>query len=389
MNTLAEMKKYEKEMVDIRRDLHRHPEVGFELYRTHDLVRNRLEEYGCFALTDVAKTGIIATYDSGRPGRTIAVRADMDALPMDDELEAEYCSKYPGAAHKCGHDAHTAMLLGAAHYIADHKDEFDGTIKLVFQPSEERNPTSGAVEILKSGELSDVDMMFGQHVEPMYPAGTAAIRYGGLYAGATAFDLTIIGKGGHGASPHLANDPIMTAAQIINDTQTILTRRTDPAEGAVLTFGSIHSGNAENVIPGEAHLKGTTRAMNRDVLMNNYKAFNKMVDSICGLNGCTYNMDHEVVMPVLMNDDAATAILEMAAVGILGRDNVVVRNCADISGEDFAYYSEQIPCSFLMLGCSNDRCRECLHHPAFDIDESILPFGASILLSAARNAAAR
>lgn len=386
---ISKMKLYENEMVETRRDLHMHPEIGFALHRTRDMVLNRLNAYGCFDIHEVAETGLVAVFNSGRKGRTIAIRADMDALPMDDMIDKPYRSVYMGAAHKCGHDAHTAMLLGAAHYIADNQDEFSGVIKLVFQPSEEQNPSSGAVEVLKSGVLDDVDMMFGQHVEPMYPAGQVAVRYGGIYAGATMFDLTIKGVSGHGATPQLTRDPILTAAQIINDTQMIITRRTDPTEPAVITVGSVHSGNAPNVIPAEAHIKGTTRAMDRQVFERNRELFDRTVRDICDMNECSYELSHEVVMPVLNNDHDATAILEEAAVRMLGRDDVIVRHFADASGEDFAFYSEKIPCSFMMLGCSNDVCHEGLHSPMFDLDESVMPIGAAILLAAAGEAARR
>lgn len=385
MVTVEKMKKYEAEMIEFRRDLHMHPEIGFDLSRTSGRVEERLRSYGVFELiTGIAETGIVAVFDSGRPGKTVALRADMDALPMDDEIEAPYKSQVPGAAHTCGHDAHTAMLLGAAHYIAEHQDEFNGRIKLLFQPSEESNPSPGAPEVIKTGILDDCEGIFGLHVDTAYQCGQVGIRYGALYAGSTAFSITVKGHGGHGAYPHLTNDPVLTAAQIICDAQSIVSRNTDPMGSAVVTFGSINSGYAANVIPEKAVLTGTTRALDQQVLLKNKAQLNQIAEYICSMNGCTCETEHEITTPVLFNDKRLTSVTEEEAVRLIGREQVIVQDHAEMGGEDFAYYCAVAPCSFFILGVSNETCNNYCHHPKFDIDENALVIGASLLAAAAQ-----
>ena len=388
MITLERMRPYEQEMIEFRRDLHMHPEIGFALERTAGKVREVLESYGCFEIiSGIARTGIVAVFHSGRPGKVVAIRADMDALPMEDELEAPYRSAVKGAAHTCGHDAHTAMLLGVAHYISEYQEEFCGTIKLLFQPSEESNPSPGAPEVIASGILDDCSAILGLHVDTAYRCGQVGIKYGSLYAGSTAFRLQIDGLGGHGAYPHLTKDPVVTAAQIINQAQTIVSRNTDPMLASVVTFGSINSGNAANVIPDRAVLTGTIRALDQKLLLSNMERLNQIFDYACRMNGCCYNLEHNITTPVLRNDEALSALTEKEAVRLLGREHVIVQEHAEMGGEDFAYYCDVAPCSFFILGVSNDTVNNYCHHPKFDIDENALMIGASLLAAAAQKAA--
>lgn len=388
MVTLEKMKPYEEEMIAFRRDLHMHPEIGFDLERTAGKVREALEHYGCFEIvTGIARTGIVAIFRSERPGKTVAIRADMDALPMDDGLKAPYRSTVKGAAHTCGHDAHTAMLLGAAHYIADHQEEFCGTIKLLFQPSEESNPSPGAPEVIASGILDDCGAIFGLHVDTAYRCGQVGIKYGSLYAGSTAFRLQIDGLGGHGAYPHLTKDPVVAAAQVINQAQTIVSRNTDPMLSSVVTFGSINSGNAPNVIPDQAVLTGTIRALDQNLLLSNMDRLNRIFEYTCKMHECSYSLEHKITTPVLYNDRELSRLTEAEAVRILGRENVIVQEYAEMGGEDFAYYCDVAPCSFFILGVSNDRINNYCHHPKFDIDEKALIIGSSLLIAEARKAA--
>lgn len=388
MVTLETMKPYEQEMIEFRRDLHMHPEIGFELARTAAKVEETLKGYDCFeVITGIARTGIVAVFRSGRQGKTVAVRADMDALPMNDELEAPYRSTVKGAAHTCGHDAHTAILIGVAHYIFDHQEEFCGTIKLLFQPSEESNPSPGAPEVVASGILNDCDAIFGLHVDTAYRCGQVGIKYGSLYAGSTAFRLQIDGLGGHGAYPHLAKDPIVSAAQIINQAQTIVSRNTDPMLASVVTFGSVNSGNAPNVIPDKAVLTGTLRALDQKLLLSNIEKLNQIFDYVCKMNGCSYSLEHNITTPVLYNDKKLSALTENEAVRILGREHVIVQENAEMGGEDFAYYCDVAPCSFFILGVANDTVNNYCHHPKFDIDENALIIGAGLLAAAAQKTA--
>ncbi|MDD4320990.1 MAG: M20 family metallopeptidase [Acidaminococcaceae bacterium] len=383
MSILENMKNYKKEMIELRRDFHTHPEIGFDLERTSTVVEQKLREYGYEVITGIAKTGVVGILKSNKPGKTIAIRADMDALAMKDEVETEYKSINKGFAHACGHDAHTAMLLGAARYIADHRDEFSGTIKLLFQPSEEGDPEPGAPHVIASGILNDCDAIFGLHVDPSYECGQVGIRYGSLYSGATLFDIEINGLGGHGAYPEISKDPVIVASQIINNSQVIISRNTSPMENAVLSFCFMQAGDARNVIPERAYLGGTTRALNQELLLANMERLEKIVSKTCDIHGCTYKINHRIMAPVLYNDLEMTKITEQAAVDIVGNDNVIIQDHAEMGAEDFAYYCEIAPCSYFILGVSNKErgITNYCHHPKFDIDEDSLVIGASIFAS--------
>ncbi len=384
MVTLEKMRPYEQEMINIRRDLHMHPETGFDLTRTSGIVEKILRAHGCFeVVTGIAQTGVVGIFRSDKPGKTIAIRADMDALKMDDELDAPYRSTVRGAAHTCGHDAHTSMLLGVAHYIAEHGGEYAGVIKLLFQPSEESDPRPGAPDVVASGILDDCDAIFGLHVDTAYRSGQVGVRYGALYAGSSSFRLEIQGKGGHGAYPHIAKDPIVTAAQIINAAQTIVSRGTGPMSSAVVSFCTVSGGNTCNVIPETTHLAGTTRALEQRLLLDNMAQLDKIIHNICDINDCRYKLDHEITTPVLFNDPELTKYTEEAAVELIGRENVIRQEQAEMGGEDFAYYCALAPCSYFILGVSTDTIQNYCHHPKFDIDEKALIVGAGLLAAEA------
>ena len=386
MISLEEMKQYEPEMVALRRDIHAHPELGFDLPRTSALVAERLKSYGYQVVTGFVKCGVLGILDTGRPGKTIVFRADMDALPMPDETGAEYQSTVPGRAHACGHDAHTAILLGAAHYLADHRDALNGTLKVLFQPSEEGGNPSGAPLVVKSGVLDGADSIFGLHVDVAYECGQAAVRYGPLYSGSTVFDLTIRGRGGHGAYPHLAKDPIIVASQIINDAQTIVSRDTSPIASSVISFCTIKAGEARNVIPDTAFLGGTTRALDQEVMDRNIRMLERTAAKICELHDCQYELDHRILTPVLVNDAACTRIVEESAVSLLGRDHVICQPFAEMGAEDFAFYQEVAPSSFFILGVANRErgITHYEHHSKFDIDERAVAIGAGIFAGIAQ-----
>lgn len=387
MVTLEELRQYEPEMIALRRDIHAHPELGFELPRTSALVAQKLKEYGYEVITDFVKCGVLGVLNTGRPGKTIVIRADMDALAMPDETETDYRSTVPGRAHACGHDAHTSILLGAAHYLADHQDTLCGTLKLLFQPSEEGgNPVSGAPLVVQSGVLDGADAIFGLHVDVAYECGQVAVRYGPLYSGSTVFDITIQGSGGHGAYPHLAKDPIIVASQIINDAQTIVSRGTSPIASSVISFCTVKAGDAKNVIPDTAYLGGTTRALDQEVMDRNINMLEKTVAKICELHDCDYALDHKILTPVLINDHHCTEIVEASAVRLLGKENVIVQPFAEMGAEDFAFYREVAPSSFFILGVANKErgITYYEHHSKFDLDERALAIGAGVFAGVAQ-----
>lgn len=384
MVKVKDMQKFKDEMIKIRRDIHIYPEIGFELHRTASLVEEKLEEYGYEVITDIAETGLVGVLDTGKPGKTIVIHADMDALAMEDELEKDYASKIIGRAHTCGHDAHIAISLGAAKYIAENKDKLKGKVKFLFQPAAEGgNPLSGAPYVIESGVLDDADAIFGLHVDPSYECGEIAIKYGALYASSVTFDVVIKGKGGHGAYPHLAKDPIIVASQIINDSQTIVSRNTSPMASAVLSFCSINAGDTHNVIPDKAYLGGTIRSLDNDSMNRCINNLEKTIKKICELHDCQYEISHRILAPTLINNDECTKIIEEAAVELIGYDKVINIPSAEMGSEDFAYYCDIAPCGYFVLGVANDKkgITYYTHHPKFDIDEDALEIGAAAFVN--------
>ena len=361
-----------------RRHLHSHPEVGFEEFATTQFVIDTLAEMGIEA-SRPGSTGAVADIAGGRPGPTVAVRADIDALPVQEESEIDYRSVNPGRMHACGHDGHTAIVLGLAGVLSKEREKLPGRVRLLFQPAEEK-PPGGAQALIKAGALEGVSHVIGLHLWSELPTGTAGIAPGPLMANADEFSVTIIGRGGHGSAPQQAIDSIVLAAQYVMALQTIVSRRVDPLKPAVVSVGTIHGGFTFNVIAPETTVTGTVRSFDagtRDLIEAEME---RIVKAVCAQAGAEYRYEFRRGYPAVVNDPEVTEIFTRSAQSILGRD-AVVQHPPVMGGEDFAYYAQVVPSAFLFLGARNpDKgANYPHHHPRFNIDEDALPIGVEVL----------
>lgn len=388
MNLLPGMAELLPQVSAWRRDIHAHPELGFQETRTSALVRRELEAMGLELMTDFceAKTAVIGLLRTGREGPVVALRADMDALPMQDEKDVPYRSQNPGVCHACGHDAHTAALLGVARWFSEHREGLCGTLKFVFQPAEEGPAPGGAKLIVESGALDDVDYMVGAHQACAAGPGYILTKSGVASASGDFFDIRLSGKGTHGASPDWGNDLIVTAAQLVNALQTIVSRRLDPLQPAVISVCSLQAGEpgAKNVLPSTAVLSGTVRTFDEGIRDKIFTLMEQMVQSTCALNGCTGVLERQPMFPSLSNDAGVTALVADAAAEIIGRDHVIFFDQPSTGSEDFAWYSQRIPSCFYMFGAAPAEGPVYGgHHPKFDLDENALPVTMSVMAQAA------
>ena len=366
-------KEMEDYLVKMRRDLHMHPELSSEEKKTSSIVKRELKKLG-YEVTETAKTGVIGVLKGGN-GKCAALRADMDALPIQEENNVPYKSQNPGKMHACGHDAHTAMLLGAASILSKLKD-LRGEVKLIFQPAEEVG--SGAKQVMEEGHLDDVDAIFGMHVWPDLPSGKIGIGGGALFASADAFTVSIRGKGGHGAYPHQAIDPIVVASDLINGYQKIVSRRVSPLDPCVLSVCKISAGTAFNVIPERVEMKGTIRTYSmkvRDLVLREAKKITQGYANAMGCNG-SFNLAMKN-LPVTINDEELSRFTRRALSGLGG----ITEPIKSMGAEDFAFYAQKVPGLFIELGIRNKAKGVglySLHNPQFDLDEAVLWKGAAI-----------
>ncbi len=377
------------EVVRLRRALHRRPELAFEEHETAALVAETLREIGLEPITGVAKTGVVAHVEGARPGPTVALRADMDALPITEATGLDFCSEVDGTMHACGHDAHTAMLLGAARILHTLRDDLAGTIRLVFQPSEEKAP-GGASVMVEEGVLGDmgghgpVTHIFGQHVFPDLPAGTLGVRAGTFMASADEIYLTVKGQGGHAAAPELLVDSVLVQAHILTALQAIVSRNRPPGVPSLLSFGRVEALGATNVIPDEVKLAGTFRSMDEDWRFKAHDLIKRTAEKTAEAFGATCEVEVVVGYPVLRNDETAAALVRQAAVDYVGAERVV-----DLpmwyASEDFAFYTEEIPGCFSVLGVGNEAAgiTHGLHTPRMTVDEDALRVGTGFLAALA------
>ncbi|WP_456277830.1 M20 metallopeptidase family protein [Bacillus sp. AK128] len=374
------------ELIEWRRTLHQFPELGFEEFATAKFVQEKLEEMGYSVQTQIGKTGVVAVLYGLSPGPTVGLRADMDALPIQDEKQVNYASKVPGKAHLCGHDAHTTMLLGAAKVLSQHPPE-KGQIKFIFQPAEEG--LGGADAMIKDGVLKnpDVDLIAGLHVHHTAETGYVTVCPGLSTAGTDMFNLTIYGKGGHAAHPHLSVDSVTVTAQVITALQHITSRQIDPLSPIVLTIGKIEGGYARNVIAPSIRLEGTVRTLEPSVRETIEARIRKVVLGVCEAFGATYELDYQYGYPSVINDEKLVPLLTETATQILGEGSLSLAR-PSMGGEDFSYYVQEVPGIFFRLGIRNEQKNTAypLHHPLFDIDESALPLGTAMLSQFALNA---
>jgi len=376
MNIREEIKRDHALLTEWRRDLHAHPELAFEEERTAALVAERLQSFGIEVETGIAKTGVVGKLKAGTGNRAIALRADMDALPMQEGNDFAHASSVPGKMHGCGHDGHTTMLLGAAKYLAETKD-FDGTVYFIFQPAEEG---AGGAEVMVREGLFDrfpVEAVYGMHNWPGMPVGRVGASAGPMMAAFDTFDLYIRGKGGHGAMPHQAVDSVLVACELVGALQSIASRNTDPVDALVVTVTQIHGGDAYNVIPGEVYLAGTVRSFREEVRDSVAPAMKRIADGICAAYGATAELRYDKLYPATVNSVEETEQAVAAAAAVVGADAIDRSPVPSMGAEDFAYMLCEKPGSYIWVGNGDVEGGCMLHNPGYDFNDEIIPIGVS------------
>ncbi len=371
------------DMVRVRRDIHRHPELGFQETRTAALVAETLTDLGLEVRAGVGQTGVVAMLEGARPGPTVLLRFDMDALPIREESDHGYVSTHPGVMHACGHDGHVAMGLALARLFARRQAEMAGSLKFLFQPAEEG--LGGALAVMAEGALVDPrpDVALAMHLWSPVALGQARVVEGPAMASSSVFTITIEGKGGHGAAPHLATDPIIAAAQIVVALQSIVSRNTDPHDSVVVSIGEFSAGTTFNVIPERAVLKGTVRSYDKASHRMVYRRILEMATNMATAFGCRATMETVAIVASVVNAPEPTAVVRAAAERVLGAENILEHRT--MAAEDMGYILEEIPGCYFFIGCSNgeEDTRYPHHHPRFNFDERAMINGVAIMAEAA------
>jgi amidohydrolase len=381
MPPLDSIADYHADMTAWRRDIHAHPELGFEEQRTSDLVAAKLEEFGIEVTRGLGKTGLVGRLRAGNSPRTIGLRADMDCLPILESNTFGHRSTNPGKMHACGHDGHTTMLLGAARYLAGTRN-FDGTVHFIFQPAEEG--LGGAAAMVADGlfERFPCDVLFGMHNRPGLAIGKFQTRPGPMMAGGGYFDITVTGVGAHGARPESSIDPVIVGAHIASALQTIVSRNVRPAETAVVSVTRFHAGQAYNVIPDKAVLGGTVRCFSDAIMTLIENNMRRTAESIAAGFGATAELDFRPLFPVLMNHaDEAQFLLDCAA-ELVGEENVNRNMTPTMASEDFAYMLRAVPGAYIQIGNGDGEGEGAceVHNPGYDFNDAALPFGANLFV---------
>jgi len=367
-----------EDIVALRREIHKEPELGFDTKKTAEKVLAALDGLPLEIQTGVAENGIVATLKGEGDGPTVALRADMDALPIHEETDLPFASGTDGKMHACGHDGHTSMLVGAAKALSGMRDRLNGTVKFVFQPAEEGG--GGGRVMVEEGVADDIDSIFALHLWPGLTFGVAATKGGPIMAAADAFEMTVRGSGGHGAMPHLAADAIVIAAQVVTALQTIVSREVDPVAPAVLTVGEIGAGSAFNIIPETARLGGTVRTFDTDLRERMPERIEELAKGVAkGMRGDA-ELDYKFSYPVTSNDAGAAKLALGVAGELFGEESVEELVHPSMGAEDFSYFLEKLPGAFIWLGVGDV---SGLHTPKFAFDEEILPRGAALLTALA------
>jgi amidohydrolase len=369
----------------MRRDFHLHPELGFQEVRTAGIVARELQSLGIEVSTGVGKTGVVGLIEGGHPGPTLLLRADMDALPILEETGAEYASQNANVMHACGHDGHTAILLTVARMLHAIREELPGSIKLVFQPAEEG--MGGAESMIADGVLDGpkVDVAIGLHVWNEQPLGWLGIASGPTMAGAEKFSVRLTGKGGHGAAPHTAVDPVVAGAQIVSALQSITSRNVAPLQAAVVSVTTFHAGDAFNIIPQYAELAGTIRTFELTVRDRVLQRFFEIVEGLATSMGCKADIEHTRLTPPVINEPRITGVIQESARRVLPQSELSTTSHITMGSEDFAYFMEKTPACFFFIGSANAErgLNYGHHHPKFDFDEAVLPQAAALMAQAA------
>jgi amidohydrolase len=364
---------YKETMIRIRRDLHRIPEPAYTEEKTSAYVAEYLEKEGFQVQTGIAQYGVVALMETGRAGKTLLIRSDMDALPVQEETGLDFASTHNGAMHACGHDGHMSMVLTAATALKRIKDDLKGHIKFLFQPAEEG--PGGAKPMIEQGVMENppVDYAVGCHLWPGIPEGSIGIKAGPLMAAMDRFDLKIIGKGGHGAMPHLCVDALEVGTQVINALQRIVSRQMNPLSPTVVTVGRFQAGSAFNIIPEVAEMCGTTRTFDREIWLSWPERIEQVVRGVCESMGAQYNLQYTQGYPPLLNDEEMAQWVRQCAIDVVGEQKVVEPE-PTMGGEDMAFYLQKAKGCFFFLGVGREGCAS-LHNPKFDFNEDVLPLG--------------
>jgi hippurate hydrolase len=375
MKLIDRIEDYAEELTAIRRDLHAHPELGFEEVRTSGVVASLLESWGIEIHRNIGKTGVVGVLEGMRPGKTIGLRADMDALPIEEQTNLPFRSTNPGVMHACGHDGHTTMLLGAARYLAETRD-FAGKAIFIFQPAEEG--LGGARAMLADGlfERFPCDEVYGLHNRPGAPQNEVRVVPGVAMAGADFFDIKVTGQGSHGARPQESRDPIVAATALVQALQSVVSRNIDPLDAVVVSVTQIHSGSAYNVIPGEAVISGTARMFTDAARQHIRERIRGIAAGVAATYGIEAEVDIREIFGVLENDEVLSHGFASLARGVAGEENIVVGGKPNTGSEDFADMLREVPGAYFTIGHEGTAM---LHNAAFTFDDSILPLGSTLL----------
>jgi len=372
-----------QQVTDWRRHLHQHPELSFHEFKTADFVEGELRKMPNLVLSRPTPTSVLAILKGqAGPGRTVLLRADMDALPIQEDTGLDFASQTPGVMHACGHDGHTAMLLGAARLLAARPETLSGEVRMILQHAEELFP-GGAQQVVDAGVMDGVDVAVGTHLMSPVPTGVIVLRDGALLAASDAFEIVIEGRGGHAASPHQTIDPVVIAAQIVLAFQSIVSRQRDPLEPAVLSVTQIHGGSAHNVIPNSVTLGGTVRTFDADLRDLMPQRMEQLIKGITEGYGASYTFDYQRGYRALHNDPATTAVLREVTREALGPDIQIVEGTPNMGGEDFSAYLTKVPGTFIVIGAGGPDAAPH-HHPRFTVDERALEHGVRLYAAAAR-----
>lgn len=376
-------KKWRRKQVAWRRHFHQHPELAFAEHKTTAYLRQTVSSLGLKILPLKMETGLLVELRGKRPGRTVALRSDIDALPITERTGLRFASKVEGCMHACGHDMHMASVLGAAAVLSEMRDDLPGTVRFIFQPAEEK-PPGGAAPMIENGAIDGVSMIFGLHVDPTEPTGKIGLRDGVTMAAVTDFDLIVHGRGGHGARPHETVDAIVVASEIVQSLQTIVSRKIDPIAPIAVTIGRIEGGVARNVITDRVTMNGTARALSEEAARELPKLVKQIAQSIGRAHGARVEVNFTPGYPVLKNHPNANRILSAGYSALFGKGKVVTTPPV-LGGEDFARYLQLVPGAMFRLGCRNKKigADKPWHSPEFIVDEDSLPFGTALLCAAA------
>lgn len=374
--------KYSKQMINLRRHLHQMPETALLEFETKKSMATQLKKLGLEVDTGVWRTSIVALLEGNKKSPCVALRTDMDGLPVTEKSGVFYASKNKGFMHACGHDAHMAMVWGAAKILSQFKDGLPGSVKFIYQPAEEVSP-GGAAPMIAAGALKNpvVDAIFGLHVDPSIKAGKIGLRKGPLMAHVDDFNITVLGKSGHAARPHETVDTVMIAAELVSALHQIPSRKVNPLDPIVITIGKIEGGTARNIIADKVTLHGTARTLSEKLANKLPGIIRKTVDGICRAHGAKNVLDYRVGYPVLNNHPEAIDIFEYVIADMHGKGVVQFKERPGMGAEDFAYYLQEVPGAMMLLGIRNKEMGsdKPWHHPEFKIDESVIPLGASVL----------